>query len=477
MHVTITNHDQELASILAEAGVKLDLRCGGRGVCGRCGVVLLSGTWMIDNVACTVNPSAPRPALACRCRLAGPIGEVEVPDSSLRETTGQVSSSWKSRPLPDHPGIAIGIDLGTTTVAATRIIKGIPVAEASCFNRQNSFGDNVLTRIQKAGTPAGLNALRQAAVDSINEVLTQIGAEDAAILAVAGNTVMSCLLHGIDPTAIGTLPFTPPCRVFPRRPARELGLQTAGDLLTVPAISGYVGGDLTAGLQETMPGPAEMLVDIGTNCEIVFNLGDRMVCTAAAAGPAFEGAGLSCGCRAGKGAIDHINADGSFSVIGGQDIPARGLCGSALVDFLATARQSGRLNHFGRFQPSANAMTLTPGVSITEKDIEQVMKAKAAVRAGMDTLARHCGVTPRKIHLAGGFAQYLDLRNAIAIGMLPPGEYVLVGNTSLGGAARLATRPDVLPDLIALADRPRELPLNTLEGFEDAYIDALMLET
>ena len=475
MRLTITTSDQDLASALADKGIKLDLRCGGRGVCGRCSVFLLSGTWLIDNVLHTVSPSAPRPALACRCRLAADAGDVEVPDSARSERSGQVSSSWRSRPLPVTPGIAIGIDLGTTTIAAVKIINGIPVAEASCFNRQNSFGDNVLTRIQKAGTTSGLEMLRRAAVDSINDVLAQLGTADVTSLAVAGNTVMSCLFHGIDPTSIGTLPFTPPCRVFPTRPARALGLDAPGDVLTVPAISGYVGGDLTAGLNEIMPGPADMLVDIGTNCEIVFNLGDRLVCTAAAAGPAFEGAGLSCGCRAGRGAIDHIHADGTFSVIGGDDVSPRGLCGSALVDFLATARDSGRLNHFGRFQPSAPAFTLAPGIVITEKDIEQVMKAKAAVHAGMETLARHCGATPRKIFLAGGFAQYLDLANAKAIGMLPPGDYVLVGNTSLGGAARLAAQPESLPALIALADRPRELALNTLDHFEDAYIDALML--
>ncbi|HPY91354.1 MAG TPA: ASKHA domain-containing protein [Lentisphaeria bacterium] len=476
MRLTITTTSQDLASVLSAQGIKLDLRCGGRGICGRCRVFLLSGAWFIDNVRHTVSPSAPLSALACRCRLATGSGDIEVPDSSRSETSIQASSSWSSRPLPINHGIAIGIDLGTTTIAAVKVVNGIPVAEASCFNRQNAFGDNVLTRIQKAGDTAGLDLLRRAAVDSINDALAQLGAEDVTSLAIAGNTVMSCLLHGIDPTPIGTLPFTPPCRVFPTRPARDLGLNAPGDVLTMPAISGYVGGDLTAGLNEVKLGSDEMLVDIGTNCEIIFNLGDgRLVCTAAAAGPAFEGAGLSCGCRANHGAIDHIAADGTFTVIGGDDVQPHGLCGSAMVDFLAMGQASGRLNQFGRFQPSAPSLTLAPGIVITEKDIEQILKAKAAVRAGIETLAQHCGIAPRKIFLAGGFAQYLDLANAIAIGMLPPGDHVLVGNTSLGGAARLAAQPESLPALIELSNQPRELALNTLENFENAYIDALML--
>ena len=129
-----------------------------------------------------------------------------------------------------------------------------------------------------------------------------------------------------------------------------------------------------------------------------------------------------------------------------------------MIDFLAICQASGRLNQFGRFQPSAPSVTLAPEIVITEKDIEQILKAKAAVRAGIETLAHHCQTAPRKIFLAGGFAQYLDLANAIAIGMLPPGDHVLVGNTSLGGALRPAAQPESLPALIKLQPAPRTSP-------------------
>ena len=157
-----------------------------------------------------------------------------------------------------------------------------------------------------------------AAVESVNELLDRLEPDGAARIALAGNTVMSCLFHGIDPSPIGVMPFTPPCRIFPVRGAAELGLR-AGDIpvLTVPAIAGYVGGDLTAGLLETPLRPGELLVDIGTNCEIILQTEQGMFCTAAAAGPAFEGAGIHCGSRAVPGAIDHYFGRNSCSVIGG----------------------------------------------------------------------------------------------------------------------------------------------------------------
>lgn len=313
-----------------------------------------------------------------------------------------------------------------------------------------------------------------AAVESVNEPLDRLEPDGVARIALAGNTVMSCLFHGIDPSPIGVMPFTPPCRIFPVRGAAELGLR-AGDIpvLTVPAIAGYVGGDLTAGLLETPLRPGELLVDIGTNCEIILQTEQGMFCTAAAAGPAFEGAGIHCGSRAVPGAIDHYFGRNSCSVIGGA-APA-GLCGSAMIDFLAVERRLGHLNEFGRIQPPADCFEAAPGVTIYEWEIEQLLKAKAAVWAGIATLAAYCRTPVKKLFLAGGFARYLDFGNAVACGMLPDCELEAVGNTSLGGAARLAVQPGLAAELERLIDLPKDIPLNLLDEFEDNYIDGLLL--
>ena len=466
-------NQRNLAKLLAAAGCPLDLRCGGNGTRGRCRVKLCSGEWEVDGRPLSV----PAEANACRTRLVSPRGEVDVPERSMAATRGQVATAWRGQPLPDSDETVIAIDLGTTTVAAAKLHGREIVREASCFNSQSRFGDNVITRINHAGSsPEALGELRRAAADSINELLIQLDPSDAVRIAVAGNTVMSCLFHGIDPSSIGVMPFTPPCRVFPVRSAAELGLR-AGEIpvLTVPAIAGYVGGDLTAGLFETRLKPGELLVDIGTNCEIILRSEEGFFCTAAAAGPAFEGAGIHCGCRAVPGAVDHDFGNGSFSVIG-QGVAPVGLCGSAMIDFLAVERRLGHLNEFGRIQPPADSFEAAPGVSINEWGIEQLLKAMAAVCAGIQTLSRHCGIAVRKISLAGGFARYIDLGNAVGCGLLPGGcELEAVGNTSLGGAARLALDPGVAAELEILIDLPREIPLNLLPEFEDNYIDGLLL--
>ena len=457
MRITVHSRDI-LSEVLSAAGHAPDLRCGGRGQCGRCGVLLLSGEWLVDGRPVT----APARALSCRSRLLSEAGEVEYTPFA---GPGSISADWSASPLPATEETVIGIDIGTTTIAAARLHQGEITARAGCFNRQARYGDNVVTRISCAAED--LDGLCNAVRESVSVLLDELGLDGVSRIAVAGNTVMSLLFHGVDPTPIGTMPFTPPIRIFPETEWRGI------PVLTVPCIAGYVGGDLTAGLAETGLQPCEMLVDIGTNCEIVFHTPSGIVCTAAAAGPAFEGAGLHFGSRAVAGAIDHYRSADDFTVLGGGE--PTGFCGSAYIDFLAHERKSGHLNEFGRYEPRAEQMPVAGKLFIHERDIEQLLKAKAAVRAGIDTLEEYAGCNATKIYLAGGFARNLDLANAIAIGMLPPRSYEVVGNTSLAGALRLAASPQWMTELTKQIDLPREIPLNTLPGFEDHFIDGLLL--
>lgn len=458
--ITIHESSKLLSEVLSDSGHAPDLRCGGRGTCGRCKVLLISGEWLVGEQRVT----APAAALACRTRLLSESGEVEY--TSVHRT-GHVASDWKAEPLPVTEECVIGVDIGTTTIAATKLHRGRIVAQAGCFNLQSKYGDNVVTRIARAATD--LAGLREAVHESVGKVLDELGLDGVARIAVAGNTVMSSLFHGVDPTPIGTMPFTPPVRVFPESEWKGI------PLLTVPCIAGYVGGDLTAGITEVRLQPGEMLVDIGTNCEMVFHTPEGIVCTAAAAGPAFEGAGLHFGSRAVDGAIDHYRSVTDFSVLGGGNVEPAGFCGSAYVDFLACERKRGHLNEFGRYEPAADRMRITDKLFIHECDIEQLLKAKAAVRAGIDTLEEHCHCRAERIFLAGGFARYLDLSSAVAIGMLPERPCEIVGNTSLAGAVRLAASPERMAELIRRIDQPREIPLNTLPEFEDHFIDNLLL--
>ena len=464
MKIPVTS-SEILSEYLAAKGVALDMRCGGQGRCGRCRVKLVSGEWR-----CGDAPAFP-PALvpACRTRLVGGRGIVEVADADRNEPAGMPGLELPE--LPASSGTVIAVDLGTTTIAAAKIRAGRVAATSGVFNGQMRFGDNVVTRIARAAAPDGLAKLQTACLESLRELLDKLEFSDAKRIAVAGNTVMCCLLHGVDPASIGVYPFHAPQLVFP--PRRDL--LPPLEMLTLPCISGYLGSDVTAGLYAARLRLGEMLVDLGTNCEIVFNTGKGLFGTSAAAGPAFEGAGLRCGMRAEPGAIDHFYPGGGFSVIGAGE--ARGICGSAYVDYLARERAAGRLNEFGRFvDPVEKYRELAPGVGVAEDDVEQLLKAKAAISAGIAALEEHCGMAASKLVLAGGFAANLNTDNAVAVGMLPAGrEFVRIGNASLAGAAALASDPELMPELIRLSKMPRELPLAQLPGFESRFVNALLL--
>ncbi|MBQ6352822.1 MAG: DUF4445 domain-containing protein, partial [Lentisphaeria bacterium] len=423
-----------LAEQLRAKGFHLDLRCCGHGRCGGCRVKLVSGEWECNGVPAFPPETVP----ACRTRLIGGRGVVEIPERSVA-TVPERLPGCAFIPLPDTPETVIAVDLGSTTLEAVKIRSGKVIGSAGAFNRQIRYGDNVVTRIAHAARPNGARELQNAVIDSLRELLEELDADGVDRIAVSGNTVMCCLLHGVDPSAIGVYPFAPPQCEFP--PRRDL--LPPCEVWTVPCISGYLGGDITSGLFAAKLQPGEMLVDLGTNCEIVFNTGNGFIGTSAAAGPAFEGAGLRCGMRASAGAIEHYAAgQGGCRIIGG--VAARGICGTAYVDYLAEERAAGRLNEFGRFvRPEETYREIAPGVGVGEDDVEQLLKAKAAIGAGIAALEEHCGITADKLVLAGGFASGLALKNAIAIGMLPQQRKLeKIGNSSLHGAAALAAEPE-----------------------------------
>ncbi len=474
---------------MADEHIHLDLRCGGRGICNRCRVILHQGVYRVDGKEIVIGEH-PVEANACRAELLSETGWIEIPEAAFAVRHGKIAADWIGGELVSRPECVIAIDLGTTTVAAVKIRDGKIIGSASAYNRQSRFGDNVVTRINYAGSSAAhLAELQKVLAGTVNELLETLDSGNVARIAVSGNTVITSLFYAIDPTPIGVMPFKAPVRIFPETTAGALGLSAPPEtpVIASPAIAGFVGGDLTAGLVVTGLQPGEMLIDIGTNCEIILHAGDKIYCTAAAAGPAFEGSSIQCGRRATPGAIDHYFADWTFSVIG-ERAPA-GICGSAMVDILHAGRQAGWLNEFGRLDleliggrrrncETIHAVELAPGVILTEMDIEQLLKAKAAVYAGIQSLLGHCSMTIgeiKRIHLAGGFAKYLNIENAVAIGMLPACTYRAVGNTSLAGAALLATEPERMAEFIAVIDRPEDLPLNVIPEFEFNYIDALLL--
>ena len=479
MRIEIHNRDTELATFLRKAGVPLDMRCDGRGTCGRCRVHLLSGQWLENGVVV----DAPADTLACRTRLLSEAGFVEVPESScLPKNDGQFADAWQNlEPMPILDKVVIGIDIGTTTLAAAALCNGNIIARETCFNPQSRFGDNVMSRISAAET--FLTEMRQVLLDALAEMLRKM--PPPARVAIAGNSTMTCIFHGVNPAPLGRAPFELPQSSFAPVPGTCLGLPASVPIHTMPLISAFLGGDILGGLWETHLEKGDYFIDIGTNCEIAFRgMAGALGGAAAAAGPAFEGAGIACGTRAVPGAICHYRGAKDFDVICPvaqahsscvEDAPV-GLCGSAMVDVLAVLRRSGRLNRFGRFVPPSSSLEVVEGLSLSEHDIEQLLKAKGALAAGIRSLEESLYLMDcKRLILAGGFAQYLDIQNAVAIGMLPDRPTRIVGNTSLAAAVRLAATPHSAKELTALAQSVMEYHLNNLPSFELRFMEGMLL--
>ena len=462
MVIEVTTHGL-LSEFLRRTGRGLPGDCGENRGCGKCSVRLLSGLWESGGKVLR----APCSAVPCVTKLQSCIGSIEVPETP--SGAPKVSADWEHVPvpLPRNEEPVIAVDMGTTTLAAVRIEKGRIAASGTALNGQCAFGDNVMTRIARAREAFG--ELRAALLDSIGSLLEKLEIKSARRIAVAGTTTMCSFLHGIDPAPIGAAPFTAPQVLFPERNDLWHGLTVC----TVPCITGLLGGDIAAGLHECPLDAGDLFIDLGTNCEMVFRTPQGIVGTSAAAGPAFEGCGISCGSRAVHGAVDHWQAPGKFSVIGGG--APRSLCGSGLLDFLAEARRSGALSAAGRFTSGDPSFEIAPRLTVTEGDIAELLKAKAAVASAIAALEKHTGSAPRRLKLAGGFSRYMDADSARKIGMIPDLPVLSCGNLSLAGAARLACAPELLPEMAFGPGKLREIHLNDIPGFPELFTAALKL--
>lgn len=438
---------------------------------------------------------------------------------------------------PDAEPFGMAIDVGTTTVVAMLVdlSTGQIRNTASALNGQARLGDNVLTRINQCLQKPEMVRRMQHAVchNTIRPLLTELVTQSGITIkqlksvVIAGNTTMLHLVAGVDPSPLGTAPFTPAFiehRVLPARslsllpPTSELGPSDAKGIADrsrnrmapdpsvhlLPGAAAYLGADVIAGVLSTGMAYRDqpcLLVDVGTNGEIVLKQGDRLLGCATAAGPAFEGAGLTNGVRAGDGAISHIRLDGQtaepeIEVIGRR--PPIGVCGTGYVDFIAEGRVSGLIGPTGRFSDRcaqhprlvhrANHRGFEiahqadgKGIRITESDIASLLQAKAAIAAGIVCLLRRADLRPEEVatlYLAGGFGFHMNIDSVLRCGLLPgfSGEQIeLVGNSSLAGAFVALMDSGGLEEMKAIAQRLEIVELNLEPDFESVYIDQLSL--
>ncbi len=415
----------------------------------------------------------------------------------------------------------IAFDLGTTTVVATLLDlhAGVPMAVQSMLNKQQPFGGDVITRISATMMdPEALGRLQKAAQATLAELTEQV-CEEAGIdprqvyeVALAGNATMTALVLGMDPEPLGVAPFIMATAVPVGIQARDLGLSLhpGARALLFPALGAYVGGDIVAGMLATgmdRDKRTRLFIDVGTNCEIVLSDGDRIVSTAAPAGPAFEGGAIRCGMRAAPGAIEgvRIGDDVTLTVI--DDVEPQGLCGSGLVDVVAELHKAGLLDDSGRFVTDEVAKEVAPtladrltkigeervfvmhrpdGVTepedtvyLSQRDVRELQFAKAAISTGWTLLLEELGVDPsdvQQVLLAGSFGSYLSPSSAVRIGLvpkLPVLRIISAGNVAGEGAKMALLSHRERAGALTLLEEVLYVELSDRSDFNDKFVDQL----
>jgi len=418
---------------------------------------------------------------------------------------------------------AVATDVGTTTLVAALLDLnvGSELAVVSRLNPQTQFGDDVLSRVRLVReAPDGLRELNEtiirAADEMIGELVARTGIRRERIyeLTFSGNTTMQQLLCGIDPSSLGEVPFVPTAGHGPLLPAAELGLHVHPRAMAwvLPVIGGFVGGDTVSGMLATGLAEAQgptLLVDIGTNGEIALSADGKLSAASTAAGPAFEGARISCGMRGSSGAIEKVIVDGRLrtNVIG--NVPPVGLCGSGLIDLAAELLRHGLVTPEGRLRTAdqlpdgvlpdlAQRLVVHDGhvafllasetetgdgrrILLTQQDVRELQLAAGAIRAGIVILLQQAGLQPQDLQavlIAGGFGNFIRRSNAQRIGLLPwqiPRQRIRYqGNTSLAGARLVALSEQARRTAEKLARRTEHVDLSRHPDFQRAFADAMI---
>ncbi len=489
---------QTLLDVLRQGGLPVHAPCGGRGTCGKCTVHLSA-------------PDGERTVLACR--TAAEDGMVLRLDEEGPLSVELAGADW-SLPCPPDGGQAgwgIACDIGTTTVVChlVELSTGRTTATLGEGNAQRPYGGDVIARIKasmEGQRPALTTAIRSQLARMVETLCQNAGVPLAEVhtMAVAANTTMCHLLAGLAPDSLGAAPFTPLSRFGENYDARALELPFDGTVYIAPAVSGYVGGDITADLLWAQMDRAErptLLIDVGTNGEMALGNADRLLCCSTAAGPAFEGAQISCGMTAAPGAISSVewrSGGLACSVVGGG--PAKGICGSGLIDAVAVMLELGAVDETGRMldvdedqgeipeealpylfsKDDEPAFRLTEEVYVTQADVRKLQLGKGAIAAGVQVLLDTYGIPCEQVGgllLAGGFGSYIRPESAARIGLIPRALLPVtqaIGNAAAEGARAALVSHEARERLAWLQDHMEYLELSGLADFNAAYMDAML---
>lgn len=479
--------------------------CGGNGTCAQCTVVV---TGRVKSTRTgIVSDVTDKKLLSC---CYAPQGDcvVVLPENHKLDVLTKGASDIEAC----GEGLGVAIDIGTTTVAVYLydLATGEKIAVDSDRNAQRPFGADVISRIQVSAEEGGLAKLHKAIVKQISKSIDNCcissarRRSDITRISIAGNTVMEHILKKLSPVTIGVAPFKTLSLFGDTCEASEFfeGLAEGASLYLCPALAGYVGGDITAGILSSGAYNSEsacLFIDIGTNGEMGIGDSSGYTCCATAAGPAFEGAEIECGMDGSKGAISKVWYEDNkieFSVVG--DTMASGICGSGLVDALYVMLLCGAVQENGRMsnpdevpehikhmlKPDTEGKMrfhLTEKVYVSGADIRQLQMAKSAIRAGIETIMQVRGYSYNdvvEVIIAGGFGAFMDVRSACGIGLLPP-QFVQktrhAGNTAGGGAA-LCLDEKNREILAEVSQKCYYLELSSNDLFMEKYIECMVFD-
>ncbi len=475
-----------LHDLLFEQGVEFP--CGGQGRCRGCRIRVLRGDAKVNPAQQEILSAEELSQgwrLACQCVLESDL-EIE-----LRQWDAAILSDDTSFAFQPREGLGVAVDLGTTTLAAQLLDlqTGGVLAVKTALNAQARHGGDVMSRIYFAVLEHGQARLQQLIREQIGGLIQQLitvaGKQNAEIrdVVVVGNTVMHHFFCGVDTEPLSHYPFESPRIGLEEFRAHDLGWKLAGDPIVhfLPCLGGFVGSDVLAGILATKLHESDEiigLVDLGTNGEIVIGNRESMVCASTAAGPAFEGAKISMGMRACTGAISEVavsNGKLECHVLG--NVAPQGLCGSGLVDAVASGLELHVIAPSGRFSNGTASWMISPPVAISQNDVRELQLAKAAIAAGIQMLSDKMGARDlKRIYLAGAFGNYINRASARKIGLIdfPPEKTKPVGNTALLGA-KMALFQLGSADLsyTELRQRIQHVALNLDPSFQDVFVEQL----
>jgi len=477
------NEGTPLIDILSEFGVEFP--CGSKGSCGGCKVKLLAGNIPLEEQHKKLlqkHKLNDNWRLACQCAV----------NDNITLEVGQ----WKSFVLADntpfdfspHEGLGIAIDLGSTTIVAQLLDRQTAnvIDVRTIQNPQVRYGADIISRIEFALTTDGLITLQNLIRHTIRELLNdwfKNFSDQIRKVVIAGNTAMHHFFSGIDVSPLSYYPFETEHKEMSFFTPQELDWQLPDDtsIVFLPLIGSFVGSDILAGIVASkihLSNDYAVLIDFGTNGEIVVGNKHRLLCASTAAGPAFEGTSISVGMRAMPGAITSLNnVGGKFNYHSlGNETP-RGICGSALIDAIAILRNNETIDESGAITTGDEKIEIIPTISLTQRDIREFQLAKAAIAAGIAVIMKQLDINQRDIKnvfVAGAFGYYINLQNAFSTGLLEFEEAIIskIGNSSLIGAKMFLFLPDSYTETVLSITE--HISLESAPEFQDIFIEKMM---